>query len=57
MKFETILIVLAAVLLIAAASDAVPAIFNHGILKTEIIDNPEIGYALNYMPTPDWWPH
>ena len=57
MELKLLLIMLSAILWIAVVSDAVPTFPNHGLFTREIVNNPQAEYALNYMPTPSWWPH
>ncbi|MFA5344051.1 MAG: alpha/beta fold hydrolase [Kiritimatiellia bacterium] len=30
---------------------------NNGFFKRERVNKPQVEYALNYIPTPSWWPH
>jgi len=57
MKWKLLFIMLGAMLWVTVVSDAVPTFLNHGFFKREIVNNPRADYALNYIPSPSWWPH
>ncbi|MBU4200539.1 MAG: hypothetical protein KKG09_08560 [Verrucomicrobia bacterium] len=56
MKWKTLLLILVAVLLVTAVTNATPVLINRGLFTREIVNHqPE--YTLHYIPTPSWWPH
>ncbi|MDD5676498.1 MAG: hypothetical protein PHW60_00725 [Kiritimatiellae bacterium] len=57
MKWNLIVIMLGAILWATVVSDAVPAFLNHHLFARAIANKPQAEYALNYVPTPAWWPH
>lgn len=57
MKLKLLLIMLAAMLWVTVVSGAVPAFRNYSLFKRARSNKPQVEYALNYMPTPGWWPH
>lgn len=59
MKLKLLLIMIVAILWVTVISDAVQAFLNHGLFAKENINYPqaEYQYTLNYIPTPNWWPH